>query len=86
MKWSTVFVTSLATLATGSALLAFQSEDGAATDAGDPTAQALAEISTLDVGQHDWPQWGGWSHKNNTPQASDLPVEWNVDSGENVLW
>ncbi len=26
----------------------------------------------------DWPQWGGSPQRNNTPQATGLPVEWNV--------
>lgn len=26
----------------------------------------------------DWPQWGGSSYRNNTPQATGIPVEWNV--------
>ena len=33
----------------------------------DPVAAALAEISTMDVGEHDWPQFFGWSNRNNTP-------------------
>jgi len=26
----------------------------------------------------DWAQWGGSSMRNNTPEAHDLPAEWNV--------
>lgn len=52
----------------------------------DVTAKALEAISKLDVGKHDWPQWGGWPHKNNTPHAENIPVEWDIESGENVLW
>jgi outer membrane protein assembly factor BamB len=52
----------------------------------DPTAQALAEISKMQVEKLDWPQWGGWSHRNNTPQAKNLPVTWDVDGGENIIW
>ncbi|MFG0333549.1 MAG: PQQ-binding-like beta-propeller repeat protein [Maioricimonas sp. JB049] len=52
----------------------------------DPTAQALEEISQLDVGKLDWPQWGGWSGRNNTPAGENIPVEWDVTSGENILW
>ena len=57
-----------------------------AQDDADPTESATAEISQLDVGPQDWPQWGGWSHKNNTPPGSNIPFEWDVDSGENILW
>lgn len=62
----------------------------------DPTQQAVAEIGEMDVGQHDWPQWLGWTHRNNTPHAENLPTEWNVgevdpQSGErtgmeNIKW
>lgn len=53
---------------------------------GDPTAAALAEISKIQVGKHDWPQFFGWSHRNNTPHGENIPAEWNVDDGTNVLW
>ena len=52
----------------------------------DPTALLLQELEGRKVGKHDWPQWGGWTHKNNTPEATGIPTEWNVKSGENVLW
>ena len=58
----------------------------AAQDEKSPTEKAVEEISQRDVGKLDWPQWGGWTQRNNTPQASGLPIEWDVDSGENVLW
>jgi outer membrane protein assembly factor BamB len=51
-----------------------------------PTQQELAEIAKMKVGQHDWPQWGGWSHKNNVPEAKNLPTKWDVEAGENILW
>ncbi|MCB9953719.1 MAG: PQQ-binding-like beta-propeller repeat protein [Planctomycetaceae bacterium] len=52
----------------------------------DPTALLLQELEGRKVGKHDWPQWGGWTHKNNTPEATGIPTEWDVKSGENVLW
>ena len=52
----------------------------------DPTKLLVEEISKLKVGKYDWPQWQGWSSKNNTPHAEGLPESWNVDSGENILW
>jgi outer membrane protein assembly factor BamB len=52
----------------------------------DPVAAALAEISSRDVGEHDWPQFFGWSHRNNTPHGENIPAEWDVESGTNVLW
>lgn len=51
-----------------------------------PTEQALKEIATLDVKPGDWPQWGGWSHKNNTPGGTNIPTEWDVEEGTNILW
>lgn len=52
----------------------------------DPTQAALAEIATRDVGPHDWPQWGGWSGRNNTPEGTNIPTKWDIDSGKNVKW
>lgn len=52
----------------------------------DPTKVAIEYIEQLDVKPGDWPQWGGSPARNNTPDASGLPVEWDIESGENVLW
>src|SRR5262245_53761363 len=57
----------------------------AATDY-DPTALPLAEIEAMDVGELDWPQWAGWSGKNNTPLGENIATEWDIETGENVLW
>ena len=64
-------------------MLLVAQEDGPSYD---PTAAALAEIASLDVGEGDWPQFFGWTNRNNTPAGENIPAEWNVDSGENVLW
>jgi outer membrane protein assembly factor BamB len=42
------------------------------------TRAALEDIATLDVGEHDWPQWGGSRLRNNTPQATNLPESWDL--------
>jgi outer membrane protein assembly factor BamB len=52
----------------------------------DPTAKALADIARIDVGEQDWPQWGGWHAKNNTPAGENIPSQWDVATGENILW
>lgn len=52
----------------------------------DPTATALAEIAKLKVGKADWPQWAGWSGRNNTPSGKNIPVTWDIDSGKNIKW
>ncbi len=58
-----------------------------AQDSGyDPTQAASAEIGKMQVGPQDWPQWSGWSHRNNTPPGTNIPDDWDVDSGKNILW
>ncbi|MBC8115538.1 MAG: serine/threonine protein kinase, partial [Candidatus Saccharimonas sp.] len=57
-----------------------------AVDKFNPTDAALSIIAKMKVGKYDWPQWGGSSHRNNTPQGENIPYEWNLDTGENVLW
>jgi outer membrane protein assembly factor BamB len=51
-----------------------------------PTAAARAEIAKLKVGKGDWPMWMGWSHKNNTPQGTDIPTVWNTKTKLNIKW
>lgn len=52
----------------------------------DPVARALEEIGKLQVGKHDWPQWGGSPYKNNTPVGKNIPTEWDVKKGTNIKW
>ncbi len=52
----------------------------------DPTAAYLKDITSLKVGGKDWPQWGGWSSKNNTPEGKNIPTEWDIDDGTNIKW
>ena len=52
----------------------------------DPTAAFLKDITSLKVGAKDWPQWGGWSSKNNTPDGKNIPTEWDIDDGTNIKW
>ncbi|MCC6511436.1 MAG: PQQ-binding-like beta-propeller repeat protein [Pirellulaceae bacterium] len=51
-----------------------------------PTEEALKLIKELKVGPKDWPQWAGSSLRNNTPDAKNIPTEWDVESGKNVRW
>ncbi|MDA0833952.1 MAG: PQQ-binding-like beta-propeller repeat protein [Planctomycetota bacterium] len=44
------------------------------------------KITKLDVGLHDWPQFGGTSLRNNTPVGKNIPTDWNVDTGLNIKW
>jgi outer membrane protein assembly factor BamB len=55
-------------------------------DAEDPTAMAAAEIKTRKVQPGDWPMWAGWTHRNNTPEGTNIPDEWDVESGDKILW
>ncbi|MBY0589008.1 PQQ-binding-like beta-propeller repeat protein [bacterium] len=52
----------------------------------DPTADAIKRISTMKVRPTDWPQWGGTSVRNNTPEGKNIPQKWNLETGENVKW
>ncbi len=57
-----------------------------AADKFNPTDAVVNSLSKMKVGKYDWPQWGGSSYRNNTPEGKDIPTEWNLDTGENVLW
>ena len=52
----------------------------------DPTVFAKAEIAKMKVKPGDWPQWMGWSHKNNTPDGKDIPTSWDIKKGTNIKW
>src|SRR5579872_6693510 len=52
----------------------------------DPTALALEEISHRHVRPLDWPQWGGWTARNNTPEGKNIPIKFSADGKENVRW
>eukprot|EP00913_Durusdinium_trenchii_P013416 g12597.t1 len=58
----------------------------------DATESALSAIAQhavappLKAGQHDWPQWGGNSLRNNTPSAKNIPIIWDVKKGVNLKW
>jgi outer membrane protein assembly factor BamB len=40
----------------------------------------LSVIIVVALAAADWPQWGGSPARNNTPEANNLPAEWNVGS------
>jgi outer membrane protein assembly factor BamB len=54
--------------------------------AADPIAETAAHIASMNVGKKDWPQWGGSPKRNNTVADSDIPIEWDVTTGENIRW
>src|SRR5262245_626825 len=84
-----------------------------AQDQGVDTGKSVSEVRTAESAEPntaaaygnapkgikagDWGQWGGSSIRNNTPQAKDLPTEWQVgefdkdgkwdkDSAKNIKW
>jgi len=52
----------------------------------DPTTAARMALAGLSVGKADWPQWGGSYYRNNTPEGTDIPTSWDINTGENVIW
>jgi len=56
------------------------------TDAEDPTASVVSRIGEMKVGPKDWPQWGGSYSRNNTPDGKNIPIKWDVNTGENIRW
>jgi outer membrane protein assembly factor BamB len=52
----------------------------------DPTRLVMERIAAMKVGARDWPQWGGSYARNNTPEGKNIPVEWDVRTGKNILW
>lgn len=52
----------------------------------DAVAEVKARMAELEVGPTDWPQWAGSSLRNNVTDQKNVPVEWNVEEGKNVLW
>jgi outer membrane protein assembly factor BamB len=63
------------------------------------TAVTAAEPAPLaDVSPGDWSQWGGSSIRNNTPEGTNIPSQWNIgrfdrktgewqsETAENIKW
>ena len=80
MKNKTAYFLSLLTLSIGANLGQANAQDY------DPTAEIAKDLAKLKVGAKDWPQWGGWSGKNNTPDGKNIPIEWDIDDGTNIKW
>ena len=80
MKNYTTYLLSLLTLSIGVSLGQVNAQDY------DPTAEIAKDLAKLKVGAKDWPQWGGWSGKNNTPDGKNIPIDWDIDAGTNIKW
>ena len=74
---------------------ASSSESSKATTLTSTNTKIVNEV--LEAGG-DWPQWGGTSHRNNTPNVRNLPTSWNIgkfdrktgewdkSNAENIRW
>lgn len=51
----------------------------------DAVSETRKLIETLEVGKADWPQAAGSSLRNSVSSAK-VPTNWDVQSGENILW
>jgi outer membrane protein assembly factor BamB len=52
----------------------------------DPVAEAREAIARMKVRPTDWPQWGGSPSRNNTPDATGIPTQWDIEKGVNIKW
>ncbi|MBX3420082.1 MAG: PQQ-binding-like beta-propeller repeat protein [Pirellulaceae bacterium] len=52
----------------------------------DAVAETRKLISQFSVGQADWPQMGGSSLRNCVGGAANIPTQWDVASGDNIIW
>ena len=63
-----------------------------------PAYLGAQRLPQTGVGPHDWPQWAGSSLRNNTPEGTNIPTDWDVGqfdrqtgewvpgSGKNIKW
>ncbi len=54
--------------------------------ADDPTELLRQSIADLDIGPKDCPQWQLSPMRNNVVEAEKIPLTWDVETGENLLW
>ncbi len=62
------------------------------------TTIALRKAVDAHAGPNDWPQWCGSPGRNNTPEGTDIPIEWDIGefnrktgdwvpgTGQNIKW
>jgi outer membrane protein assembly factor BamB len=68
------------------ALIATTTSASWAQEGYDPTAEVRNSIKDLKVGPKDCPQWQVSPFKNNVVQAEKIPLEWDINTGKNVVW
>ena len=61
-------------------------QDGKTDGKFDPTAELYKANAAFKLKPKDWPQWGGSCFRNNTPDGENIPVKWNIKTGQNVKW
>ena len=44
------------------------------------------QAAASDPGSGDWPMWGGSPDRNMVSNAKNMPIKWDVKTGENVKW
>ncbi len=52
----------------------------------DPVAEAAKVLAKMNVKPDDSPELGGSYYRNNVSAAANLPVDWNVETGQNIKW
>ena len=73
----------------GAASITTAGAAGSAINLGKQASKATGELAGVagytkyaaevtGVGPNDWSQWGGSSIRNNTPEAKNIPAEWNL--------
>lgn len=58
------------------------------TSPGDDKGLFQVEVKKVDgrIVSGDWPMWGGTVTRNMVNPTTDIPMKWDVESGENILW
>ena len=52
----------------------------------DPTNEVRQAMGELKVGPRDCPQWLLSPLRNNVVEAKNIPLTWDIQSGENIVW
>ncbi|HMP80991.1 MAG TPA: PQQ-binding-like beta-propeller repeat protein, partial [Pirellulaceae bacterium] len=52
----------------------------------DPTDEVRQAIADLQVGPRDCPQWQLSPLRNNVVRAEKIPLEWDIQTGKNIVW
>lgn len=61
-------------------------QPAAASEGYDPTEEVRKAVSGLDIGERDCAQWQGSPLRNNVVKADRIPLDWDVETGRNILW